>query len=121
MGTALERMSTVQDFLAHYGVKGMKWGTKRTTRPAPSSDATRVAGIKTKAKAGKVKALTNSELQDAINRMNLEQQFKRLRTNERNVAVRFLASTLQEVGTREAKNLIAKKVSGGLAGNKKGD
>lgn len=120
-GATTERLNSVEDFLAHYGVKGMKWGTRRlgSTKTPPSADASRVANIKAKAKTGKVKALTNAELQDAINRMNLEQQFKRLKTNERNIAVRFIASTLQEIGTQEAKKLAVKTVTGGLAKRKK--
>lgn len=109
-------LSFVEDFLAHHGVKGMRWGVRGGKTKAPAStDSARVTAIKTKAKSSKVKSLTNAELQDAINRMNLEQQFKRLKTNERNVATRFIASTLQEIGTREAKNLVVKTVSGGFA------
>jgi hypothetical protein len=105
-------MSGVDEFLAHFGVKGMKWGTRRaSTKEAPSTEAARSTALRARAKKSKVKALTNAELQEAINRMNLEQQFKRLSTNEKPAVTRFIASTLQEIGKREVQATIAKKVA----------
>lgn len=104
-------MSAVEEFLAHYGVKGMRWGVRRGSKEAPSSDAARATELRTRAKQSKVKALSNKELQEAINRMNLEQQFKRLSTNERPVVTRFIASTLMEIGKREVQTALAKKVA----------
>jgi hypothetical protein len=105
------RVSSVENFLAHYGVKGMKWGVRvrSSSKEAPSEDSNRSTAIRARAKTGKVKALSNKELQEAINRMNLEQQFKRLSTNERPVVTRFIASTLMEIGKREVQQAIAKK------------
>ena len=65
--------------LAHFGVKGMKWGVHRSTPSLPASqDAQRAREVQSKVKAGGTKALTNKEMQDLITRMNLEQQFARL-------------------------------------------
>lgn len=93
-------------FLSHYGVKGMRWGVrneapsavtptaksvvphgdKRKTRikveggqnhPA-STDAIRVAQAHEKLKKSGVKALSNQELQDVQNRLNLERNVKQL-------------------------------------------
>jgi len=107
------RVSSVGDFLAHYGVKGMRWGSKKgaSTKEPASAESTRATQIRARAKKSKVKALTNAELQEAINRMNLEQQFKRLSTNERPVVTRFIASTLQEIGKREVQAQLAKKAA----------
>lgn len=104
-------MATTDDFLEHYGVKGMKWGVRRRSRGEASDDSKRTDTVRDKAKKGGVKTLSNAELQAAINRMNLEQQFKRLRTNERPVVTRFIASTLQEIGKREVQAQIAKKAA----------
>ena len=91
----------------------MKWGKRRapSTKPPASAESTRATQIRTKAKKGKVKALSNAELQEAINRMNLEQQFKRLSTNEKPAVTRFISSTLMEIGKREVQATIAKKVA----------
>lgn len=104
-------MSHTADFLQHFGVKGMKWGVHRKPKIPASSDAQKALDIRQKAKRGKPKALTNAELQTAINRMNLEQQFKRLSVNERPPVQRWIASTLLEVGKREVQTAIAKKVT----------
>lgn len=101
-------MSNTEDFLAHYGVKGMKWGRKKGT---PSADAARSTAVRTTAKKAGVKSVSNKDLQDAITRMQLEQNFKRLATNEKPAVTRWLASTLQEVGKREVQTQLAKKLA----------
>lgn len=108
--------SAVQDFLAHYGVKGMRWGKRSATnKEAPSSESQRSTELRARAKTSKVKALSNKELQEAINRMNLEQQFKRLATNEKPPVQRFIASTLLEIGKREVQVALGKKVATTIA------
>lgn len=107
-------MSHAEDFLAHFGVKGMKWGVRRT-RPLASKDAQKSLDIRAKAKTGKVKVLTNEELQLAINRMNLEQQFKRLAVNEQSPVRRWITSTLLEIGKREVQVAVSKKVATTIA------
>ncbi len=87
--------------LAHYGIKGMRWGKRKsegssavevstTTAPGKkvvakggqnhpaADDAIRVASYKQKAKASTTDALQTKELQELVNRMNLEQQYSRL-------------------------------------------
>ncbi len=108
----------VTDFLEHYGVKGMKWGKRGASVPA-SADAEKATAIKQKVKTGKIKAVSNAELQAAINRMQLEQNFKRLSVNEKSAVSRWVASTLMEVGKREvqqqlAKKLVRKAATGGI-------
>lgn len=107
------RVTSVEDFLEHYGVKGMRWGVRRgrNAKEAPSAEASRAANIRDRAKRSKPKALSNAELREAIERMNLEQQFKRLSTNEKPVVTRFIASTLQEIGKREVQAAVAKKAA----------
>lgn len=111
-------MAIGEDFLQHYGVKGMKWGVRRSTDSGPSAvevrtrpgrrvktsggkrhpaseDAIRVAKTRQLAKKSTTDSLSNKELQELINRMNLEQQYKRLNGG----------STLER-GTKMVKTLI---------------
>ena len=70
--------TTVDDILEHFGVKGMRWGVRRSRSQLDSSseDHQRATTAKDKAKRGGTKALSNKELQDLITRMNLERQYK---------------------------------------------
>jgi 2'-5' RNA ligase len=68
-------------FLAHFGVKGMRWGVRKDRSGGGhggSDDHNNATAARAKAKKGGVKSLSNKELQDMITRMNLEQQYVRL-------------------------------------------
>jgi hypothetical protein len=123
-------MTTVESIVAelvHYGVKGMKWGVRRsapaagvtvTERPGrkvktgggtgqrPSEDAVRAAVARQKARKSTTDALSNRELQDLVNRMNLEQQYSRLapKTPTQQVS-RFIGETLLGIGKDQASRL----------------
>lgn len=75
-------MKTVEQVLAHYGIKGMHWGVRRgrnvSAKHPPSEDFTRTRATKQQAKESGTKSLSNKEMQDVINRLNLEQQYARL-------------------------------------------
>lgn len=72
-----------KEMLAHFGVKGMRWGVVRKGSADVSSDDAKAAVIaKDKIRKGGTKALSNKELQNLVTRMNLEQQFDRLKASE---------------------------------------
>ena len=85
----MDGSTVVEEFLAHHGVKGMKWGVRRAAsksgrksgsgkyvpkRTEQSSDSQKARGLARNNR----KTLTNQELQTVITRLNLEQQFSRL-------------------------------------------
>ena len=93
-----------EHILAHYGVKGMKWGKRKkssdsdsgptdvTTSHTPGQrvkatggtkqpaheDAIRTATARQKAKASTLDALSDKELKSLVNRMNMEKQYAQL-------------------------------------------
>jgi hypothetical protein len=70
------------DFLEHYGVKGMRWGVSRNMPGAPGRASTeRKVADKTyfKDKEHGRRALTNKELADYNKRLQLENNFLKLR------------------------------------------
>lgn len=107
-GSEVGHMDSVEDFLQHFGVKGMKWGKRKN--PA-SSDAAASKNIRTTAKKKGIHTVSNKELQQAIERMRLEQDFKRLKTNEKPAVTRWISSTLLEFGKREVQARVAKKIA----------
>lgn len=102
---------TVEDVLAHFGVKGMKWGQKKA-RPV-SDEAKNKAEVKAEVKTNKVASVSNKQLQDAIRRMQLEQDFKRLSVNESSGVKRWVSSVMLEIGKREVQAYAAKKLTVG--------
>lgn len=127
-----------EPFLEHYGVKGMKWGVRKSeprvavptstshkpgdfvrakggqNQPA-SEDAVRVAGVRQKAKASTTDALSNKELQDLVTRMNLEQQYSSLmqKSDRRSKGAKFVNKILGNAAARDvAMNKIAKSNPG---------
>jgi hypothetical protein len=100
--------ASVSEFLAHFGVKGMKWGVRSSHTPSSpgSEDHMRVTSIKSKVKKdGGTKSLSNKELQDLINRINLERQFKTLHPSPQSKAVKFAADLLLGVGKQQITKL----------------
>ena len=90
-------MTAVEDFLKHHGVKGMHWGVRRSVRTSSgssmsktkshtSADAAKAKEFRNTAKKSGTHALSNQELQHLVNRMNLEQQYKRLSSSTGNKA-----------------------------------
>lgn len=128
-------MNPVEQVLAHYGVKGMKWGIRRTdaelavSSPVSKNYSADYAAYKA-ARAKPAHSLSNNEMQALITRMNLEQQYARLANtqpvnNSRTARVgRFVGSLLLDIGkeqtTRVAKTAAAIQVEKALVrtGNK---
>lgn len=110
------------DSLQHFGRKGMKWGQHiftrgkdggtSSTKGSASQDHLQVMGIKTTAKTSGVQALSNKDLQDAIRRMQLENDFKRLSSGTKNSGATWATKFLKNVGQQQAQqvaNQIAAK------------
>ena len=129
-------MSTVDEFLAHYGVKGMHWGVRRRRGVGSdgpegvtvnvkkghgvietsgghhhpvSSEAVRAAAVRQVAKTSSPSALTNKDLQDAINRMNLEKNYSRLMLEQapkKGAARQFIEQMLVQHGQQELQRAL---------------
>jgi hypothetical protein len=94
-GLGLESLN-FEATLAHYGVRGMKWGVRRKSSGgtslrkrlkkgetmAPSEDAARVAVSRTLAKKHGTHVLNNKDFQELVARMNLEQQYSTITTKQ---------------------------------------
>jgi hypothetical protein len=102
------------DFLAHYGIKGMKWGRRRASsddssspsssvkvipieKPKASADASAVSTYKSRVATGGVDALSTKELQQLVNRQNLEQQYAKLNPAPMTAGQKFMSETLPTV------------------------
>lgn len=82
----------MSDYISHFGTKGMKWGIRRyqnrdgsltpegRKRYGRSEDSEKVKELRKKP----VSAMSNQELETVIRRMNLERQYRDLKSSEIN-------------------------------------
>lgn len=82
----------MSDYISHFGIKGQKWGIRRyqnrdgsltpegRKRYGRSEDSEKVRELRKKP----VSAMSNQELETVIRRMNLERQYRDLKSSEIN-------------------------------------
>lgn len=95
-------MKTLDQFLEHHGIKGMKWGVRRKRGPSGrvSSDYSSVSKLKKK----KLSELSNDELKKIKKRFDLE---KDVSTAKKSPGERFATRVIGQYGNQ---------VIGGLTG-----
>lgn len=129
----------MSELLIHYGVKGMKWGIRRTPEQLGHVVARKRTGSKnykssaagrnkSKASDNRYSSLSDDEIRMRINRLNLEEQYDNLlarqkarsNTGFKSTAKRLLGNAAEDFG----KQLLSKAVSNlveRIAGDKKFD
>lgn len=121
-------MDTVEDFLAHFGVKGMRWGVRKDrssgpqpitthSRPGkkvtakggggrpPHEDAKRAVALAQKARSSTTHSLSNEELKDLLTRLDLESRYTKLNPPKKTVKS-FIAQQLSIAGQQELKKVM---------------
>lgn len=63
--------------ILHVGVKGMKWGVRKSPRPK-SQDAAKADRIASRKKKNGIKSLSNKDIKTVNDRLQLEKKFKDL-------------------------------------------
>lgn len=121
--------------LAHYGVKGMKWGvitkgkrsSKKASKDADKAEAAKAKSerqstdhkVKTALKTKPLDEMSNQELQAVITRMNLEQQYVKLNPPKVNPGVKFAKELAVNVAKKQVTDLAndqaSKAIKGALA------
>ena len=103
-----------QTMLMHYGVKGMKWGVRRS-----EAELARARGRSSSSDSGKpssgrkrVSEMSDDELRKSVNRLQLEQQYNKLNPEKISVGKRFVNKMLKDVvvpaATEVAKESVKK-------------
>lgn len=97
------------NYLAHYGVLGMKWGVRRASSKTSSSRSKsrstkslfskKKPATKKKAKTKKsAKEMTDAELKKAIERLELERKYSSLSPRKVNKGKDFVAKVIEKSG-----------------------
>lgn len=99
--------------LVHYGIKGMKWGVRRTEaqlarargKKEPSADAKEKADRKNAVKNRRT--MSTQEIQKRIERLKLEKQLKDLTADDLSPGRKFVSDVLKTGGGRVAGMAVA--------------
>jgi hypothetical protein len=131
----MDASEIIKDVLSHHGVKGQKWGVRRKAtvgaqevvvsdkrkkiktsggkgHPA-HSDATRARVIGQVGKKSGIKALSDDQLRTYNNRINLEQNTKRLMYEDSSRPAKLVKTILRQTGSKTTDQIsttAAKKV-----------
>jgi hypothetical protein len=129
-------MSEVEAYLAHFGVRGMRWGVRRRSgdtgakpsssapsnhpsfnapRPRLSSDATTARALQGVVRKRGTGALSNQELQELVTRLNLEGQYSQLNSRQVNAGRKFTEGIIRDSGKQIATQFIVKNAPKGAA------
>lgn len=90
-----------EDFLQHYGKKGMKWGRRKDRKNSSQRNY-------------KTSNLSNAELKAVINRMQLEQQYNDLNVRGQSGKQKFIRDVTTEAGKKVAGRILANAAMGGI-------
>ena len=111
--------------LQHHGIKGQKWGIRRfqnkdgsltpAGRKRQKQDNGPIHEDYSKSHDSKsVKSMSDKELRDRINRLNMERQYAQLTATEKSIGRKIVSEVLLNVGKELAKEYLKNYAKKGI-------
>ena len=111
--------------LQHHGIKGQKWGIRRfqnkdgsltpAGRKRQKQDNGPIHEDYSKSHDTKsVKSMSDKELRDRINRLNMERQYAQLTATEKSIGRKIVSEVLLNVGKELAKDYLKNYAKKGI-------
>lgn len=111
--------------LNHHGIKGQKWGIRRfqnkdgsltpAGRKRQKQDSGPIHEDYSKSHDTKsVKSMSDKELRDRINRLNMERQYAQLTATEKSIGRKIVSEVLLNVGKELAKEYLKNYAKKGI-------
>lgn len=95
--------------LQHHGILGQRWGVRRTetqlARGSKGSSSSKRVSAK-EVEKNKVKSMSDAELRQRINRIQMEKQYEDLTSNEISAGRKFVNEVLGQSGKKVATAVI---------------
>ena len=96
--------------LYHYGIKGMKWGIRRT----PAQLGHRPAKTTTSQRKSEMKKMSDTELRNRINRIQMEKQYMQLTAPEVSAGKKFVKDVMINAAKQTVTSYVAKYMNKGV-------
>jgi len=103
-----DQTMTFSEFIEHHGVKGMRWGVRRSRGGGVSKSSSKKKKPDTRTTFQKSPSrLTDAQLNSRIKRMELEKRYKDLNKGDVSEGKRFTNDVLKSSGKQIATTIIA--------------
>lgn len=93
--------------LYHFGVKGMRWGVRRSQSQLGQTE-------KLRSDSKEISSMSDQELRNRINRLQMEKQYTQLTQKEKSAGRKFIESVLKNTAQQTASNYILKYMDKGV-------
>lgn len=120
-------MGDMEDFLEHYGVKGMRWGVRKSTGTLPTGAPSEIAKTKTAVPSANApvkktkRKLTDAELRDKVNRARMQKDLASLKSDNSTNSRALLTKPVPDLTDAQLRKRIERvrmeKELAGLEGN----